>query len=409
VMEAPYSYKSLGTSNSRRRRRARQRRLDQVTLLVGLVEQGEPFEQDYLERYARLFNDGSVAEPMLFWGASESWWPWIRQFRRRLSSVDRVVVALAREEASLGRLAALVVLARFFGKPVALWYRNPCLETSLESGGRWLKYIVRLATMVVCPDRHAQQWLQYFGIRAHIVSDFVPGSKCETEPVSRLQPRILASGPISRRGDFGGLVKAFELVKGKYPRAELTIVGDGPLSGQISSWQSSCNGNSYSGYDSHNGLSAGIAVVMQPDSQALEQLVAGCDLYVCSATQTLRPIGLLRAMAAGRPVVSTDTGSVRTLIDKDRHGLLVPINQPAMLAEAIIRLIESPHETSRLASAARQRVAGFTLSHARATWTRAWESALGADQGQSRVTAERPVDAAAVAGRERATQTLPVG
>lgn len=384
-----YSYKSLAANNSRLRRGSIQKASGQVTLLVGLTEHGEPFERDYLERVTGLFNDRPSDHRLLVWGEEQSWMTWLRQFRRQLSRVDRVVVALSRDESCLARLGTIIVLARFFGKPVALWYRNPCLETSLEGNGFWLKHLVRLATMVVCPDRHAQRWLGDFGISSHIVSDFVPAARLEMGPVSELQPRILASGPIARRSDLGGLMRAFDLVKQKYPRTELTIVGDGLTVEQIAARNGNGNGN---------GQWSGVTIRRGASGRELEQLLADCDLYVCSATEAIRPVGLLRAMGAGRPVISTELGSIRTLVKSDEQGVLVPINQPAMIAEQIIGLIESPKRAARLARAGQGRVAGLTFSHARATWRRAWEKALGADQAHRPLAKARAGEATRAAG-----------
>lgn len=346
---------------------------------MGLVESGEPFESETVKQAATMLNDSPEAQTPTFWSEDEPWQPWLRSFRRRLSQSDRVVVALSRDQAWRARLITLVLMARFFGKPVALWYRNPCLETSLETNGSWLKHLAKAVTMVVCPDKHSRQLLREYDIRAHIVSDFIWGPKPSPGKIRALQPRILATAPVSWRNDLISLEKAFALVKQKYPRAELMLV----------------TGNTdYSLGDPgpHEGPGESIRYAATPAE--LNRVVDECDLYVCTDTQAIRPPGLLRAMAAGRPVICSELGSVETLIEPGEHGLTVPINQPAALAEMIIRLIESPDEVAHLAEAARQRMAGLTFGHARATWRRAWEQALGADQATRPIAQEQPASKA---------------
>jgi glycosyltransferase involved in cell wall biosynthesis len=64
---------------------------------------------------------------------------------------------------------------------------------------------------------------------------------------------------------------------------------------------------------------------------------------------------LLEYLAAGRPVVATSVGAAGDLIEDGRHGLLVPAEDPAALAQAIARLLGDPDLARRLGSAARGR------------------------------------------------------
>jgi glycosyltransferase involved in cell wall biosynthesis len=60
-------------------------------------------------------------------------------------------------------------------------------------------------------------------------------------------------------------------------------------------------------------------------------------------------------MAAARPIVATAVGATPELIEDGVHGLLVPPDDSAALADAIARLVRDPALASRLALAARHR------------------------------------------------------
>jgi glycosyltransferase involved in cell wall biosynthesis len=64
---------------------------------------------------------------------------------------------------------------------------------------------------------------------------------------------------------------------------------------------------------------------------------------------------LLEYMAAGRAVVATAVGAAPEQIVDGAHGLLVPPNDPAKLAEAIGLLLRDPARARRLGEAARRR------------------------------------------------------
>ncbi len=68
------------------------------------------------------------------------------------------------------------------------------------------------------------------------------------------------------------------------------------------------------------------------------------------------PNAVLEYMAAGRPIVATAVGGATQLIKHDVHGLLVPPENPAILAAAIGQLLTDPMLARRLARNAQERV-----------------------------------------------------
>jgi glycosyltransferase involved in cell wall biosynthesis len=67
-------------------------------------------------------------------------------------------------------------------------------------------------------------------------------------------------------------------------------------------------------------------------------------------------------MASGVPVISTPVSGIPELIQSGLDGLLVPPNDPAVLAEAIDTLLASQELRERLARAARAKIeSAFSL------------------------------------------------
>jgi glycosyltransferase involved in cell wall biosynthesis len=87
------------------------------------------------------------------------------------------------------------------------------------------------------------------------------------------------------------------------------------------------------------------------------RLMAACDV-VCHTSRVPEPFGLVivEAMALGRPVIATGGGGPSEIIASEAHGLLVPPEDPAALASAIIGLAQDREGRQRLGARARERV-----------------------------------------------------
>lgn len=71
----------------------------------------------------------------------------------------------------------------------------------------------------------------------------------------------------------------------------------------------------------------------------LRLLYKKTDLYVSSSYLETFGVTVAEAMACGIPVVAADNGGIRDIIDSEQLGLIVPIQNPVLLANAITRFL----------------------------------------------------------------------
>jgi glycosyltransferase involved in cell wall biosynthesis len=77
----------------------------------------------------------------------------------------------------------------------------------------------------------------------------------------------------------------------------------------------------------------------------LRDLMKACDVYVFPTSPALSEgfgLAALEAMAAGRAVVATSVGALPEVVEPGRTGILVPPENPMVLADALVELATKP-------------------------------------------------------------------
>ena len=160
------------------------------------------------------------------------------------------------------------------------------------------------------------------------------------KPGTNGKKRIGFIGQFIERKRVEDLIDAFFLLR--RTDCELFLIGDGP-----------CRQNIFHRIHSRNGDS----LVHCPgfSTNRLEYL-KGFDLFVLPSLIEGIPRCIMEAHAARVPVVGTDIAGTRELVKHEQTGLLAPPRNPAKLAEAMDRILESPELGAKLASAGRKLV-----------------------------------------------------
>jgi glycosyltransferase involved in cell wall biosynthesis len=106
-------------------------------------------------------------------------------------------------------------------------------------------------------------------------------------------------------------------------------------------------------------------------------LLAGVDVAVMPSLNEALSNALLESMAAGAPVVATRVGGTAEALVDGETGLLVPPDDVASLAGAVISLLEAPALASRLGRAARRSIVErFSVERMAETTERLYERLL---------------------------------
>ncbi len=91
---------------------------------------------------------------------------------------------------------------------------------------------------------------------------------------------------------------------------------------------------------------------IQPNSEALLRLYADADLFVFPTRGDCLPLAVMEALTSGLPVVTTSVGALPEAVTHGETGWIVPPDDPAALADALLALAADRAGLSRLSAQA---------------------------------------------------------
>jgi len=202
----------------------------------------------------------------------------------------------------------------------------------------------RLIDHFVCVSEDIARLAVQHGVRADRVR-----SICNGIDVDRFAYRgSQADGPavlvarLSPEKDIETLLRAVALVVRQDPAFRLEIAGDGPCMPSLSQSATAL------GLDEH--------VRFLGQVRDVPELLARAGMFVLSSLTEGISLTLLEAMACGLPIVATRVGGNPEVVRDGETGFLVPPENPAALAETLLRLRRDRDTCVRFGAAGRRRV-----------------------------------------------------
>ncbi len=118
-------------------------------------------------------------------------------------------------------------------------------------------------------------------------------------------------------------------------------VGDGELAGRVAAQARK---------------TPGVRVVLAGQRGNVPELLPAFDVFALPSRYEGLPTAVVEAMVCGIPVVATAVNAVGDVVVPGETGLLVPPGRPALMADAVRYLLDSPDAAARMAAAARARL-----------------------------------------------------
>jgi teichuronic acid biosynthesis glycosyltransferase TuaC len=247
-----------------------------------------------------------------------------------------------------GVAAALV--ARHFGKPFTVTARGSDLNVLPDHAvpRRLMQWAAARACASIGVSASLVDVLRRWGIdpaRLHVMRNgvdlslFHPTSRDEARQRLGLggHPLLLAVGNLVDVKGHDLVLDAMPQMLARHPHAQLVVVGDGPDRERLQRQAAFLN------------LAPGRVTFERAVGQdELVHWYNAADLLVLASRSEGCANVLLEAMACGTPVVATDVGGSRELVNDAAAGLLVARREPDVLAQAMLELLERGSDRMRV-------------------------------------------------------------
>ncbi len=191
-----------------------------------------------------------------------------------------------------------------------------------------------------------------------------PAERAQSRALWGLGPAdyvLVYAGNLLPRRDVAAAIHALGLLKWQGVAACLLLAGQGPEEARLRALAEA------------EGVATETRFVGLLPWPQLRQLYWAGDLFIFPSRYEIFGLALLEAMACGLLPVSTPVGAAAEMITSGVDGWLVPVGQPAALAQVVADMRRDPAQRAQLAQAAQHRahraswasVAEMMLAHVR--------------------------------------------
>lgn len=177
--------------------------------------------------------------------------------------------------------------------------------------------------------------------------DFTFQLPCASQPGP---PVILSVGRLIEKKGFCDLLLACEILRRQGRHFQVEIIGTGPWEGLLQTQTKRLR------------LQERVKFLGAQPQEVVREAFRRATVFALPCIISGKgdrdgiPTVLMEAMASGTPVVSTFVSGIPELIEAGSNGLLVPPNNPLLLANALDQLLNAPELREKLARAARAKM-----------------------------------------------------
>ena len=279
---------------------------------------------------------------------------WLWKVRRILKAENPDVVNIHTPVPGLGDIAAF--LAR--KKPLIVTYHAGSMRKGrlFPDAFVWLyehgplKCLLRRADRIIC----SSDWVRFGFLRRYAYKSMTitPAADCQVftpapqAAARKKNPEILFVAGLGRSERYKGLAMLMDAVSAlrtAFPGVRLSVVGDGDMKGE------------YEQYARQLGLHGVVRFAGRLAGLALAEAYRQADIFALPTSNDSYPTVVIEAMASGVPVVSTNAGSIPSIVADGVTGFLIEPEDRQALVKKLGELLSDPDRAAAFGAAGREK------------------------------------------------------
>ena len=246
-----------------------------------------------------------------------------------------------------GRMAAQIASLSSVSRPVISTFHNTHPDSKVR--GWILEQTNALSHLNIGISQAVTQTLPHGSQTIYSGIDTTYFSELEHRPV---QGRILSIGRLVEQKGFDVLAQAIQMAKRQYPSIQADVLGEGPLRSTLALSELNLLGR-------HDDV---------------RPFLQKADVFVLPTRWEGLGIVLLEAMAAGVPIITSDLPICREVCGD--AAIYVPVDQPKLLAEQIVALLQNQAQKETLRLRGLKRSKKFSIGQSASEYAQLYEQLI---------------------------------
>jgi len=254
-----------------------------------------------------------------------------------------------------GYIAA--ILGKILGKPAIITAHGSDIHQNLYNEDRLFRKrtidAMRWSNKIIAVSESLKKMIgkEGFGKKTCVIpcgfseKEFYPMDKKECRVKLSLKTNdkiLLFIGNLVTVKGVDVLIEAFKIFRNEGDNVQLIVIGDGPerraLERQVRDFS----------------VNRMVYFLGRKDPTEIPLYINAADILVIPSRDEGRPVVIFEALACGRPVVASRVGGIPETIINDKLGILVEKENPAALADGIIKALTCSWDTKYLSNYAKK-------------------------------------------------------
>lgn len=244
-------------------------------------------------------------------------------------------------------------------KPFILTLHGGKLPAFAQQNPRRVRRLLRSAVTVTAPSAYLQQALNPFQPDIRWIPNPLALNDYPFKAHYLPEPRLVWLRAFHHIYHPSLAVKVLAHLLPNFPSIHLLMVGPDKGDGSLQETQHLA---------SDLGVQDRLQILGAVPKQEVPSILQRGDIFLNTTNFDNTPVSVLEAMACGLGVVSTNVGGLPYLLEHEVDSLLVPPDQPTLMARAVQRLLNEPGLSARLTQNARRKVEQFDWEFVLPQW-----------------------------------------